>query len=70
MGGLEDLEGDAQNGGEAVVNIKDVDMLSKLHLDEDDDDEPPMFEGLHYYSRDSDSADESPQVNYESDDSL
>jgi hypothetical protein len=71
MGGLDDLEGDAQNGGEAVVNIKDVDMLSKLHLDDDDDDEPPPFEGLPYYSRDSDSDsdDESPQVNYESDDS-
>jgi hypothetical protein len=69
MGGLEDLENDAQNRGEAVVNIKDIDMLSKLHLDADDDDEPPPFEGLPYYSRDSDSDDETPQLNYESDDS-
>jgi hypothetical protein len=51
------------------VNIKDIDMLSKLHLDVDNDDEPPPFEGLPYYSRDSDSDDETPQLNYESDDS-
>ena len=61
MGGLEDLEDDAQIRGEPVVNIKDIDTLSKLHLDEDDD-EPGPFEGLPYFSRDSDS-------DYESDDS-
>ena len=56
MGGLEDLEDDAQIRGETVVNIKDIDMLSKLHQDVDDDDhEPPPFEGLPYFSRDSDS---------------
>jgi hypothetical protein len=57
MGGLEDLEDDAQIRGEAVVNIKDIDMLSKLHLDKSDSDdhEPPPFEGLPYFSRDSDS---------------
>ena len=60
-GGLEELENDAQNRGEAVVDIKNIDMLSKLHLDDDDDDEPPPFEGQPYYSRDSDS-------DYESDD--
>ena len=62
MGGLEDLEDDAQVRGEAVVNIKDIDMLSKLHLDDSEsDDEPPPFEGQPYYSHDIDS-------DYESDD--
>ena len=55
--GLEDLEDDAQIRGEPVVNIKDIDMLSKLHLDESDsdDDEPQPYEGMPYYSRDTDS---------------
>ena len=53
----EDLEGVAQVCGEAVKDIKDLDMLSKLHLHdiESDDDEPPPFEGQPYYSHDSDS---------------
>ena len=70
-GGLEELENEAQNCGAAVVNIKDIDMLSKLHLNDDDDDEPPPCEGLPYYSRDSDtdSDNETPILNYESDDS-
>jgi hypothetical protein len=55
MGGLEDLENNEQNRGEAVVNVKDIDMLSKLHLSDDDVDEPAPVEGLPYYSHDSDS---------------
>jgi hypothetical protein len=55
MGGLEDLENNEQNRGEAVVNVKDIDMLSKLHLNDDDVDEPAPVEGLPYYSHDSDS---------------
>jgi hypothetical protein len=39
----------------AVVNVKDIDMLSKLHLNDDDVDEPAPVEGLPYYSHDSDS---------------
>ena len=52
----EDLEDDAQVPGETMKDIKDLDMLSKLHLDESDSDdvEPAPFEGLPYYSRDSD----------------
>ena len=42
MGGLEDLENDAQTRGEAVVDLKDIDMLTKFHADNGiDDDEPP-----------------------------
>jgi hypothetical protein len=71
VGGLEDLENDAQNRGETVVNIKDIDMLSKLHDDDTDEDEPPPCDGLPYFSRDSDSdsEDETRQLSYESDDS-
>ena len=66
MDGLEALEDAAPNEGEVVVNLKDIDMLSKLHLDDDADDEPLPFEGLPHYERDSD--DETPP-HYESDDS-
>jgi hypothetical protein len=70
-GGLEDLESEAQHLGEAVVDIKDLDMLSKLHLDGPEDDEPPQCDDLPYYSRDTDSDtdNETPIPNYESDDS-
>ena len=57
MGGLDEVDDSERHGrGEAVVNVKDIDMLSKLHLDsESDEDEPPPFDGIPYYSRDSDS---------------
>ena len=70
--GLEDLENDAPTGGEVVVNIKDIYMLTKLHAENDNDDEPPPCEKPPtYYSHDSDvdSDDENPRLNYESDDS-
>jgi hypothetical protein len=56
---LEELEDDAQIQGDTVVNIKDIEMLSKF-LDEgdSDDDEPPPFEGQPYYSHDTDSDNE------------
>ena len=70
MGGLEDLENDAQIRGETVVNIKDIDMLTKLHADNGNNAEPPPCdEPPSYYSRDSDSENENPMLNYESDNS-
>jgi hypothetical protein len=56
---LEELEDDAQIQGDTVVNIKEIEMLSKF-LDEgdNDDDDPPPFEGQPYYSHDTDSDNE------------
>ena len=70
--GLEDLENDAQIHGETVVNLKDIDMLTKFHADNGNNAEPPPCdEPPSYYSRDSDSdsENENPMLNYESDDS-
>jgi hypothetical protein len=53
---LEELEDDAQIHGEKVLNIKDIQMLSKFHDEGDNgDDEPPPVEGQPYYSHDTDS---------------
>ena len=72
-GGLEDLENDAHTRGEAVVDLKEIDMLSKLHAANENDEEPPTCEEPPtYYSRDSDSDSENEnenQLNYGSDDS-
>ena len=63
--GPPDVENDAHTRGETVVNIKDIHMLSKLHANDGNDDEPPT-----YYSKDSDSDSENENpLNYESDDS-
>jgi hypothetical protein len=68
-GGLEDLENDAHTRGESVVDLKDINMLSKLQADNAADDEPPPCdEPPTYYTRDSDSDSENEnQLNYESD---
>jgi hypothetical protein len=55
MGGLEDLENDTQPRGEIVVDLKDIDMISKLHANNDIVHEPPPCDELPRYSRDSDS---------------
>jgi hypothetical protein len=56
---LEELEDDAKIQGDTVVNIKDIEMLSKfLEEGDSDDDEPPPFEGQPYYSHDTDSDNE------------
>jgi hypothetical protein len=55
MGGLEDLENDAQPRGKTVVDLKDIDMLSKLHANNGIVHEPPPCDELPRYSRDSDS---------------
>ena len=70
-GGLEDRENDAHTRGESVVDLRDINMLSKLHAEHDDDDEPPPCpEPATYFSRDSDSDSENEiQLNDESDDS-
>ena len=74
-GGLADLGNDAETRGESVVNLKDIDMLEKLHAENDNDDEPPpVDEPPTYYSKDSDSDSDSDSenenpLNYESDDS-
>ena len=67
--GLEDLENDAQIRGETVVNLKDIDMLTKFH--ENNAKPPPCNDAEPQYSRDSDSDSdaENPMPNYESDDS-
>jgi hypothetical protein len=65
LGGIEALKDNAQNYGEGVVNLKDIDMLSKLHLD-DDKPPPPSPDGQPSYVRDSD--DETP-LDYNNDDS-
>ena len=59
----------AQTGVDLVVDVKDIDMLNKLHCD--DDDEPPPCDEVPTYTRDSDvdSDDENPRLNYETDDS-
>ena len=58
MGGLDEVDDDSESHGrgETVVNVKDIDMLTKLDLDsESDEDEPPPFDDMPYASRDSDS---------------
>jgi hypothetical protein len=70
--GLEDLENEAQIPGETVVNLKDIEMLTKYHAQNGIDDEPPPCDNDEpQYSRDSDSDNdnENPMPNYESDDS-
>ena len=72
-GGLEEPENNVETDhGEAVSDLKDINMLLKLQANNDrDDDEPPPFdEPPTYYSRDSDtdSENENPH-NYESDNS-
>ena len=52
--GLEDLENDAQTRGEVVTDIKDIDMLTKFHIDNGLDNEPPPCNEHPTYSRDSD----------------
>lgn len=67
LDGLDALMDDTRNG-EAVVNLKDIDMLAKLHLDDGNDDEPqhPSLEAQPEPVRDSD--DEAPQeIDYDSD---
>ena len=71
--GLEDLENDAQIRGETVVNLKDIDMLTKFHADNGNNAEPPPCNNADpQHSRDSDidSESENPMPNCESDDSL
>ena len=70
-GGLVDLESNAHTHGEAVVNLKGIDILSKFQADNANDDEPPPWDDpATYISRDSDSDDENEnQLNYETDDS-
>ena len=68
--GLGDLENESQTGGEAVMDLKEVDMLKKFHEDIANADEPPPCdEHPPYYSRDSDpdSDDENSRQSYESD---
>ena len=69
IGGLEELENNAHTRGELVVDLKDIDVLSKFHAENDDDDEPGD-ELPPYYSRDSDSdsENENQHPNEESDD--
>ena len=63
-GGLADLGNDAETRGESVVNLKDIDMLEKLHAENDNDDEPPpVDEPPTYYSKDSDSDSENENEN-------
>ena len=57
LNGLDALDEDAQNDGETVVNLKDIDMLAKLHLDDDDEDEIVIADQP-LYTRDSDDEDE------------
>jgi hypothetical protein len=70
MGGLEDLENDAQPRGETVVDLKDIDMLSKLHANNGIVHEPAPCDELPRYSRDSDSDNDNENPDYESDDSM
>ena len=52
----EDLRNDAETRGESVVDLKDIDMLEKLQVEDDSDDEPPpIYQAPTYYSKDSDS---------------
>ncbi|KAK1628376.1 hypothetical protein QYE76_002691 [Lolium multiflorum] len=54
----EDLrnENDAEPRGESAVDLKDIDMLEKLQVEDDSDDEPaPIYQAPTYYSKDSDS---------------
>jgi len=57
LNGLDAVGEDAQNDGETVVNLKDLDMLGKLHLDDDDEDEI-VIPDQPLYTRDSDDEDE------------
>jgi hypothetical protein len=53
---LEDFGDDAETHGESVVDLKDINMLGKLHAENDPIDEPqPVDELQTYYSKDSDS---------------
>jgi hypothetical protein len=53
---FEDLGDDAETRGESVVDLKDINMLEKLHAENDPIDEPPPVGELQtYYSKDSDS---------------
>jgi hypothetical protein len=69
---LEDLGDDAETRGEAVVDLKDINMLEKLHAENDPIDEPPPVDELQtYYSKDSDSDSEKEneiEIENESDD--
>ena len=70
--GLEDLENEEQIRGETVVNLKDIEMLTKLHADNGNNAEPPPCnnaEPRYSHDTDSDSENENPMPNYESDDS-
>ena len=68
---LEDLESDAHTRGEQVVNLKDIDILSKFQADNAKDDEPPPCDDQPtYINRDSDIDSENEnELNYETDDS-
>jgi len=65
-GGLEDFEYDPQARGEAVVDLKEIDMLSKFSRENDNDVEPPPCEEPPTFSRDSDT-DSDVELDYESD---
>jgi hypothetical protein len=70
--GPQDLENDAQIHHETVVNLKDIDVLTKLHADNGNNVEPPPcnnVEPQYSHDTDSDSDNENPMLNYESDDS-
>ena len=54
----EDLGNDAETRGESVVDLKDIQMLEKLHAQIDIQPPPIENERRTYYSRDSDSEDE------------
>ena len=51
----EDLGNDAKTRGESVVDLKDIDMLQKLYVQNVPDEEPPPVDETPIYnSRDSD----------------
>jgi hypothetical protein len=55
----EDLRDDAETRGESLVDLKDINMLDKLHAENDPIDEPPPIDELPtYYSKYSDSENE------------
>ncbi|XP_051178464.1 uncharacterized protein [Lolium perenne] len=66
--GLEDLENEAHLHGETVVDLKDIQMLTKLHEGNGFNDEPPpdIPTQPHYsHDTDSDSENENPTPRYE-----
>jgi hypothetical protein len=66
--GLEDLENEAHLHGETVVDLKDIQMLTKLHEGNGFNDEPPpdIPTQPHYsHDTDSDSENENPMPRYE-----